>query len=463
VLPHFISAVLTPLAIALLSQPVALPAPAERPLAVDFSNDPVLALARTSVRGEVFRNAIAAAVERNPSTGEANANRGEAQALLEQAQATRQPSVDASITSYRIIARDFANDPLNIVERSRPEQRTDGTLTIQQLLFDFGASEERVAAAGARIRSAAADLESAADQVALQAIAAWYDVFGYRALTLLTQSFLVGQRELRAALRERVRLGASAEGDIARVEGVLAEGDVRLARYQRLLANAEARFTELTGAPPEAGLERAPVPAFDAATRDDAALAAQNRPAVRSAEAQAVAARHEAVASNRDRLPQVTGGIDAGRYGIFENEGDYDIRARIAIRQRLFGGVEPRARQFGARAEAAQARADRVRLEAEREAAVAFADVGSLERQLAALERAYIAGRQSRDVIVARFVAARGTLFDVLGAEGSYFSVATAYIEALIELDSARYVLLSRTGRLLDRLGIDPARLGNAG
>ena len=76
----------------------------------------------------------------------------------------------------------------------------------------------------------------------------------------------------------------------------------------------------------------------------------------------------------------------------------------------------------------------------------------ALEQQLEALEASYIASRRSRDVIVERFRVARGTLFDVVAAEDAYFESATAYIQALTELDAARYVLLSRMGRLLDAL-----------
>jgi adhesin transport system outer membrane protein len=196
------------------------------------------------------------------------------------------------------------------------------------------------------------------------------------------------------------------------------------------------------------------------ASRDAAAAAALDTPAVRAAAAEAAGARHDAEAANADRLPQVTAGVDAGRYGVFENERDYDVRARLSIRQRLFGGIEPRARQAQARARGAEARADRIRVEAERDAAIAWADVQALQSQFTALEQAYIASRQSRDVIVARFRAARGTLFDVIAAEDAYFAAGTAFIQGLTELDAARYVLLSRTGRLLERIGIDPDRLG---
>ena len=111
----------------------------------------------------------------------------------------------------------------------------------------------------------------------------------------------------------------------------------------------------------------------------------------------------------------------------------------------------------------ADARASRIREEAERDAAIAWSDVRALEQQLEALEAAYIASRRSRDVIAERFRVARGTLFDVVAAEDAYFESATAYIQALTELDAARYVLLSRMGRLLDVLEIDADRLRGEG
>jgi adhesin transport system outer membrane protein len=79
---------------------------------------------------------------------------------------------------------------------------------------------------------------------------------------------------------------------------------------------------------------------------------------------------------------------------------------------------------------------------------------------LRALEASYIASRRSRDVLIERFINSRGNLFDVVAAEDSYFETATAFIRTLSELDAARYVLLSRTGNLLDALAIDPARVG---
>jgi len=430
-------------------------------MTIDFSNDPVLRLRHEQTSFEQFRNAIATAVERHPGTAEVAASEDEARAAVSEARQAQLPTVDLSITSYRVISRAFSNDPFNIIERSRPRQRTDALLSAQQTLFDFGASARRVTAAGARLRAAAADLEAAGSQVALNAVAAWYDVFSFRALVSLTEAFVASQRDLRAAVEIRIRQGASAEGDLARVDSYIAQTETRLAQFRRSLANAEARFTELTGSPPPA-LGRAPAgPAV--ASRDEAVLAAEQSATVRSAQAQSDAARDEARAARADRLPRVAVGIDAGRYGVIETQRDYDIRGNIGLRYRLFGGYNARADEASARARAADAHANRIREEAGRDAAIAWSDVRALEEQLTALEASYIASRRSRDVIAERFRAARGTLFDVVAAEDSYFESATAYIQALTELDAARYVLLSRMGRLLDTLHIDADQLRGEG
>lgn len=438
-----------------------LPPPSAAPLDIDFANDPVLSLGRSSTDFESFRAAIADAVLRHPANAEGAASQAEAKALVDQARDALLPSIDVSVQSYRVLSREFSNDPFNIIERSRPKQRTDALLNVRQPLIDFGAGANKVRAAGARLRAASADLQATAGQVALQTIAAWYDVFGYGVLVDLAQSSIDDQKALRADVEERVRQGASAEGDLARIDSYVAQSQTRLAQYQRLLDNARARFEELSGKPTPPRLERAPLPGKALMSRDMAEFAAaRDVPQVRSAEAQADAARLEARAAKESQLPQVSVGIDAGRYGVFETAKDYDVRGLIMLQQHLFGGGHVRADQYAARSTAATAHADRVREEAVRDAAIAWSDVQALQRQLDSLQTAYIAGRRSRDVIVARFRASRGTYLDVIAAEDAYFEDATAYVQALMELDAARYVLLSRTGGLLDELRIEPDQLG---
>ena len=419
-------------------------------------SDPLLALREQISRGDLFRTIIAATVRRHPTVAESAANVDEARSGVDAAHDLRTPRVDLSVSSYRVLSREFSNDPLNIIERSRPRNRTDALVSVQETLFDFNATPRRIKAAGARLRGADAALEANADRIALAAVSAWYDVFGYRALTGLTRSFIADQQAVRSGVLQRVKAGVTAEADVANVDSNIARAQTRLAGYERGLANAEARFRELTGAPAPAQLSRAVLPTVAIPNAAEAAAISAKSAVVRSAQAQADAVEMDARAVKADRAPLVTAGIDAGRYGAFENERDYDVRGTVTVRQRLFGQIDANYKQALARGRAARARADRVTEEAGRDASIAWADVAALETQQTALEAAYLASKRARAAVVERFGVSRGSLFDVLSAQEGFFDSASAYIQGLIDLDTARYALLSRTGRLLPTLGIDP-------
>lgn len=436
-----------------------LPAPTRDPLSIDPAKDPVLRLALPSADPQAFHGAIRAAVERNPNNAEAEARRDEAVASRNEAVATRFPTVDLSFSYFRVIDRDFSNDPQNVLERSRPAFRTDSLVRVQQPIIDFGTSRNRIRAGNTRIAAGTAQIDDTAQQIALRGIASWYQVYGYRALVRLSENFVESQSALKGAIDDRVRQGYAAPGDVAQVESYIAAAQAQLANYRRQLASAEAQFATLTGAPAPADLGRAPVFETARVSQELAQADAETIPSVRAAKLAAEAARYDVKSVKADALPGVTVGVDAGRYGVFENARDYDIRGSVVLSQRLFGGAVQRINQFQARARSAEAVYDRVRQEAVRDAAIAWADVQALEAQEAATRDNYIATRRSRDVLAERFRVARGTLFDLLATETNYFNVAARYVETVTELDIARYSLLARRGKLLDALGIPTARL----
>jgi len=436
-----------------------LPLPVADPLRIDPATDPVLRLARSSADPAPFRAAIAEAVRRNPALDEAAAQVGEAEALRDEAQALALPTADLTLSSFTVLSRAFSSDPGNVLERSRPRNRTDGLLRVQQPMIDWGASLDRIRAGRARLAAARAGVEDIGTQVALRAVSAWYQVYGYRALLRLAEAFIAGQRELRTALQLRIAQGAAAPADIAQVDGYIAAADSQAAYFRRLLKSAEAQYVALIGAPPPIDLGRAPEPPSTGSDAVGSAGDVERLPTVRIARLGADAARLEARASRAELLPRVGVGIDAGRYGIVETERDYDIRGNVTLSMRIGGGGAQRARQASARANGADARLRRTRIDAQRDAEIARSDVAALEAARAAIERNYLATRQSRDVLAERFRVSRGTFFDLLVAENNYFAVASRYMQTVMELDGARYALLARTGRLLPALGIAPATL----
>ncbi|WP_326524662.1 TolC family protein [Sphingomonas sp.] len=439
--------------------PRGLPAPSGNPLALDPKTDPILRLAIASADPATFRDAIRQVVARNPTAAEAAARSDEAIASRNEARASQYPVIDFSMSHFRVIDRAFSNDPQNVLERSRPGFRTDAIARAQQPIIDFGTAENRINAGNRRVEASVAAIDDSATNLAMRGIAIWYQLFGYRALVSLSEAFVESQAALRGAIDQRVKQGFAAPGDVAQVESYIATAEAQLANYRRQVASAEAQYAALTGAAAPAGFGRAPAADVPNVSRDRAQLDAETIPAVRVAKLVAEASRYEVKVAKADALPGVTVGVDAGRYGVFETKKDFDIRGSVTFSQRLGGGAVQRVSGAAARARGAEAAYQRTRDEAVRDAAIAWADVQALEQTEAAIRDNYIATRQSRDVLAERFRVARGTLFDLLGAEANYFNVAARYVETVTELDIARYNLLAKRGKLLDAFGIDPARL----
>ena len=439
-----------------------LPAVVQDPLAISGTDDPILALARIAATDEQFREAVAGALARTPSLMESKAQGRAALAAEKGARSGLYPTIDLQFTANRSITRNYSNDPDNVLERARGPGRADSSASMQQILWDFGATKRRIEGAAARIDSAQAQLDYQTESAALRIIGAWYDVFGYAHLVRLSEENLANVEALRLVVRERISSGVSAEVDIARADSAVASANLRLAQFQRELGNAKARFVELFGNEPPARIARAPAHPLPALSDDALANKAARSSAVRAAEANARGARSDARAARADTLPNVSAGVDAGKYGMFEyGRNDYDIRGRVTVRQRLLGPGPARAAEAYARADASEARAMSVRMEATREARIAWSDVTALESSISAYRENYLASRITRDAVSERFRVSRGTLFDVLQAEDAFFMSAANFIRALSEVDAARYVALARSGDLLDTLGVEPATRGS--
>lgn len=121
-------------------------------MAIRAEDDPLLELTRRTASVETLRQIVDATLARAPEAAEASANRDQADAALGEAKSVRRPTVDVTITSYKVLSRNFGNNIENIIEESRPGRRTDQLLTVDQLLLDGGSANARIGAARERLR-----------------------------------------------------------------------------------------------------------------------------------------------------------------------------------------------------------------------------------------------------------------------------------------------------------------------
>jgi len=434
---------------------LSLPAPAAWPLA-EGRDDPLLAHIARTTDDAAFRAAVRAGVARDPDVRAAAAGTTEADARAREVRAALRPRIDLEIGGQRSIARGFSNDPDNVLERARPEQRLDAVLTAEQLLTDFGASRGRLSAARARAESADLRAAATASAAALEIAAAWHALAFARADAALAQALVARHRVILEAASERAQAGAGAVGDIARVEAALATAGVEASRAQADAEAAASRYARAFGVAPPTELAR-PAPPPSPLQAEDAIATAEAAPAVEHYRRLAVSARREAAAIRAERGPRLTAAVDSAKYDLFAGTIDHDVRARLTLRQRLYGGGGNAARADASEARVAQAEfaLDRALADARRDAAIAWSDAAARGREVRTLEQGYVAARQARDLYVEQFRLARGSLLELLRAEADFHAAARALVRGLAEQDIARLRLLEIANGLAPYFGLD--------
>ncbi len=431
-----------------------LPAPGGAPQSIDFARDPLLGFARAAAPLQPFLDALGHAVEVHPAVAAAIAEQQASQAVRTQVRAGLFPQLDAQLNGTRALARDYG-DRTAVVESFQPRGRTDAIVSGQQLLYDFGATGQRISAANERTQAAQAEVERIAAETALRAVSAWYDVLAYQTLADLSRASAARQGDILADVRTRIAQGVGAGGDASRAEAVTAETQAQTARYERLLAQARGRYREAFGTDAPPRLSRIAPPPSAAQSLDAAQALARKSPAVEAALRRSAAARRDYRAAKADGLPRLTAGVNGTRFDVFQGA-DYEVRGTVNLRQSLFAGGRQRGviAEAGARSREAGFNADRITGESERDAGIAFTDVAALAKTAATLETAYTANRRARDGYVEQFRVSRGTLIELLRAEQDYFAAAAQYLQGTVELDVARFTLLARTGEILPVAGV---------
>jgi adhesin transport system outer membrane protein len=400
---------------------------------------------------EEFNRAVQAAVSRHPvlaaQTSEAAAARAETKA----ARAALYPRLSANADADYVIARRFNTGTTNVVESLRPDEQVNVGVTASQLLFDGGATFARIRSAKARHRESAHTIEARINDLALGALSAYHDVAVHQAILKLGAQYVEHHEKLLANVRERERLGAGVRADVLRAQARLAAARSRVAQINESARVADVRYYEYFRQAP-ATLQFPNYESLAVATREEAvALAMSKNPVVAAAAARAESAAADKSAAKAARLPELRANVTGSSFDVLNGAEDYDVRAGVNLSYDIFAGGGRAATISRAKhlAERQKQEEDRVRLEVERDAAIAFERRDAANERLAALEQALVANAEARALVAERFRASRGDLIDVIQAESDWFEAGVGYLSGLADRDMASYELMEFTGDLL--------------
>lgn len=398
-----------------------------------------------------FQHLIRRAVARHPAFHAQIAALDEGAAGRKRARSALYPQLSTQFSGDYVIARDFDAATDNVVESLRPREQFTAGLSASQLVFDGGATFQRIKSARARQSEFENSISARINNLAFEALSAYHDLLTHQALVLLGNGIVQRHEQILSDVQERERLGAGSRADIQRARARLAAARARVSEIQESAQLAEIRYYDFFEEAPGT-LSRPLIEIADIETRDDAVAASmQNNPELAVAAARAKASTADFKAAKGERLPEVRVSVDATKFDVFDSGDDFDIRAGVNVQYNIFGGGLRAANiaEASSRARQANFNEDQIRQEIARDAAFAYERSFGAARRLDALAEAVIAHNETRDLTLERYRVARGDLIDVLQAENDYFEAAVAYVTGLANRDLAAYGLMEHTGDLL--------------
>lgn len=407
--------------------------------------DPCRAPVADSIYGVL--EVVDLALCQNPKTHEAWANARAQAAQLGVAQSSFLPGLDGKISLNR--------------SRSNGESSTQrsASLTLSWLLYDFGARSANLENARQLLSAASSTLDATVQTVFLTALQSYYNTQAARAAVLAAQESERASRESLNAAEVRYTVGTGTPADRlqaqtawsqATLNRIKAEGTLRnafgtLANVMGLNANQPLKLADLPEAKPDAAFERD----VDALIEE----ARQNRPDLKAAEAQARASQASVDytrASGRPTLSLGTGPSwqQTGSGG--DQISSHSNAIGLTLTLPLFSGFDTtyKIRSAQARAEAASAQRDNVRLQVALDVWTTYQNLLTANQTIRTTIDLLASAEQSERVALGRYKAGVGNILDVLNAQSALAAARTQRIQATLDWHVSRAALAKAVGTL---------------
>ncbi|MCX7167046.1 MAG: TolC family outer membrane protein [Rhodocyclales bacterium] len=342
----------------------------------------------------------------------------------------------------------------------REYTRNGYTLTLSQMLYDGFATSSDVKRLDKARLTRYFELLDAAENAALEAGRAYYDVMRYRQLMFLAENNYVEHRASYEQLLRRAQAGAGRRVDVEHAASRLALAELNLTTEAANLHDVMARFLRLVGdRPPPVmfGLARLnhdyPVSEAEALK-----LAFRQNPTLRASVENVESAQHDIELRRSALHPK----LDLRMRN--ENTGNYqgvagtrqNNVAEVVFSYNLFNGGADMARQrvYAERKSLALDLRDKSCRDIRQTLSIAYNDVDRLSAQQTNLDVQVTSIEKTRDAYKAQFNIGQRSLLDLLDTENELLNARRTAINADIDLALAYLRTQAGIGRLLEFLGL---------
>ncbi len=342
-------------------------------------------------------------------------------------------------------------------------QRSEGSIVVQQTIWDGLATSSRYKIGVTRLDSATSRLLDNSEAAVLDALLAHLEVYRQRRLVALSELNVQNHKDILASQEERQRLGASSVADVTQTRGRLARAEASLVETQSALEIAMSQYKRLVGKEPgelEAPyLPENPYPSLESVLSDSQT---QN-PKVKALQADVETAKAQIKLDQSTYHPQIY--LEAGPTYNWQVQGSqtYEWGTGVMLRAswNLFNGFYD---YYNIKGDAARMRQTREQLSSQvnnlaQETSATWSSLISAQEQSKFFEVAVENSTLTRDAYLQQFNVGQRSLLDVLDSENELYSFSIQLVTSRLNEVAAHYKLKALGGELLPAMGFDPSLL----
>ncbi|MFB1484512.1 TolC family protein [Corallococcus sp. RDP092CA] len=412
-----------------------------------------------AAEGRVITLADAEALARQnqPSLRSAQASTDAAYARVDQSFSSFLPQVSASAgytlgTSNRAVIQNVPGSDTGVVSNST--RRFSGSLSANQLIYDFGKTSGRYNAS----KESAGAQEDSQQQVLQDALrnvrSAYFNVLTQKALLGVARETLQSEEARLNQVNASVQVGSRPEIDLLQQRTAKANAQVALIRAQNAYATAKAQLNQTMGVETATDYTVQDVTVAAIAGEDEAldALvkrALEARPDVAARARQIAAQESQVKVTKAGHLPSLsaTGNLsDVGENPF--NGATLSAQGGIQLSWALFQGglVNAQTREANANLRDLQAQKDALRQQVRLQVEQARLNVAATREALSAADEAQVNARERLRLAEGRYRAGVGNIIEVSDAQVAFTNASAQQVQATYDLATSRAELARALG-----------------
>ncbi|MCB9985925.1 MAG: TolC family protein [Micavibrio sp.] len=419
-----------------------------------------LLLLAPCVQAETLREAIQASLVKNPTLEQALATQTSAQQDLRATKSNYYPSVSLSTAAGRVYGNNATSRGFNTTRGAGYSNMWEGSVTLNQMIFDSMKTPRLVDAAEEKSKSAELDLQNVRETLVLQTTMAYLNALRTRqSLDLLIQH----QDTLKGYENQISKMVNEGMADDAELQQAKALGiDIRdmISEFQGQVRATDAEYARLTGHIPEGEMKKPESIKADLPSNADQAISESliSHPQIKKLEREVEAAKLTRKAQNSALYPTVSGELSAYRKDVNDIIGGEveDNRALIRLNWSLSSGGAELAQIEKAAADERKSRAYQEEVSRQLKALiqVSCSDMMTADEQLAFAQERLETSQNLLSTYKVQFEGGKVRALQILQGENQVLRNKMDVLNNEYRSLAAQYAVLGAMGKLQEKLAL---------